>query len=234
MPPSPSGAEIPRLPRPWDPAVELAALPWDAVPILARLVRCEDAGTPAQATAVRFAWDPEELWVRFDCADRHAWATLTARDAPLWREEAVELFVAAGEGDPERYVEIEVNPLGALFDALVHNPGLERAALAADTSFDWPGIRWAAGRRREGWWAALALPWAGLPAAAGGPLSGPPPSLRANLYRIDRPPGSPAEHSAWSPTLVAPADFHRPRRFGRLALTAAAPGLPPGPDPAGR
>jgi hypothetical protein len=194
----------------------------------------EDGGAPAQATAARLAWDREALWVRFDCDDGHPWATLAARDAPLWREEAVELFLAAGEGDPESYVEIEVNPLGALFDALVHNPGLERAALLADSSFDWPGIRWTAGRRRKGWWAALALPWTGLPAAAGGPLPAPPPVLRANLYRIDRPPGSHPEHSAWSPTLVAPADFHRPRRFGRLTLTGAAPAPPPGPDPAGR
>ncbi|MCZ7651406.1 MAG: carbohydrate-binding family 9-like protein [Thermoanaerobaculia bacterium] len=236
MPPSvpPPSAELPRLPGRWDPARELSSLPWDSVPLLAWLARTEDGGLPVQATAVRLGWDPGALWARFDCDDSHPWATLAARDAPLWQEETVELFLAAGVGDPETYVEIEVNPLGALFDALVENPGLERAALATDTAFDWPGIRWAAGRRSGGWWAALALPWAGLPPEAGGPLSGPPAALRANLYRIDRPPGTPAEHSAWSPTLVAPADFHRPRRFGRLAVSGAGSGPPPGPDLAGR
>ena len=223
-------AEVAPLPEGWDPAADLRALPWGRLPLLAPLRRAEDGAEPAQATAVRLGWDPVALWVRFDCADRHPWATLAARDAPLWTEEAVELFLAAGEEAPETYVEIEVNPLGALFDALVANPGGERAALAADCGFDWPGIRWAAGDREAGWWAALSLPWTGLPAAAGGPLAAPPRALRANFYRIDRPPGAAAEHSAWSPTLTVPADFHRPRRFGHLRFSAGRPGRAPGPD----
>jgi hypothetical protein len=43
-----------------------------------------------------------------------------------------------------------------------------------------------------------------------------PARWRLNIFRIDRPPGGEAEFSAWSPTFVLPADFHRPARFGFL------------------
>jgi hypothetical protein len=86
--------------------------------------------------------------------------------------------------------------------------------MVSDPGYDCPGIRWAAGRlaARQDWWAGLFLPWEGMAAA-------PPPHLwRANFYRIERPAGEPPEFTAWSPTLVAPADFHKPSRFGLLEL----------------
>lgn len=174
---------------------------------------------------MRLAAGATALFVRFDCRDPEARASLTARDAPLWQEDAVEVFLAPGVADPETYFEIEVNPLGALFDARVANPGGDRSALAVDTEWNWPGILWRSGRlaAREDWWAAIALPWSGLGLAA------PPRSLRANFYRIDRLASAArnatdhqtdeeCEFSAWSPTFFRPPDFHRPKFFGHLTL----------------
>lgn len=204
------------LPR-WQIPHVSGAWSWEAVPPLPPLVRSED-GTPAeQATAVRLAWDEEALHVRFECADRHTWGTLPRRDDPLWQEEAVEVFLAPGAADPVDYLEFEVSPRGVLFDARIHNPTSLRADLRADVAWDCPGIHWeaGAGSARQDWWAVLALPWSGLLDRR----EGPPPSVwRANFYRIDRPAGGPAEFSAWSPTLVRPADFHKPARFGVLEL----------------
>ena len=203
------------LPRWLAPAVS-GAWSWDAVPPLPPLVRTED-GTPAeQATRVRVAWDDAALHVRFECIDRHAWGTLARRDDPLWQEEAVEVFLAPGEGDPVDYLEFEVSPRGVLFDARIHNPTSLRADLRADAAWDCPGIRWEAGSgaERQDWWAVLALSWSGLLDR----LEGPPQIWRANFYRIERPADGPAEFSAWSPTLVRPADFHKPARFGVLEL----------------
>ena len=190
---------------------------WDEIPPLPPLVRSED-GTPAgQATTVRVAWDDAALHVRFDCVDDHAWGTLTRRDDPLWQEEAVEVFLAPGEADPVDYLEFEVSPRGVLFDARIHNPTSLRADLRADVAWDCPGIRWEAGSggERQDWWAVLVLPWSGL-LTNSFRSTAPPPVWRANFYRIDRPAGAPAEFSAWSPTLVRPADFHKPARFGVL------------------
>jgi hypothetical protein len=153
--------------------------------------------------------------VRFDCVDPHVWATHTLRDAPLWEEETVELFLAPGAETPVTYFEFEVNPLGTVFDAVVRNPRGDRRDMEVDASWDCPGL--GAGAkvdRRSGAWAAwLSIPWGSL--VEQGPV---PREWRANLYRIERPRGEPAEFSCWSPTETDPADFHRPARFGRLEL----------------
>lgn len=186
---------------------------WEEVPALPPLVLADGSGAPEQATVVRVCWDAEGLHVRFDCEDRDAWGTFRQRDAPLWQEEVVEVFLAPGEKDPVRYAEIEVSPPGVLFDAMIHNPTSLRADMTADLSWDCPGIRWEAGRgtKREDWWATLSMPWEGDP----------PRLWRANFYRVERPRDGTPEFTCWSPTLTNPADFHKPARFGILELDVA-------------
>jgi hypothetical protein len=196
----------------------LASPAWDDLPSLPPLTLADGSGPALQQTRVRVAWDGEGLHVRFDCEDRDAWGTFERRDDPIYQEEAVEVFLAPGAGDPGRYFEIEVSPHGVLWDGLVHNPNSRRADMAVDSSWDCPGIRWTAGRgeARQDWWAALVLPWSGI-----APPGGPPPLWRANFYRIERPRDGEAEFSCWSPTLTSPADFHKPARFGVLELAGA-------------
>jgi len=184
------------------------------VPVLA-LRRAQDGAAPAQATAVRIAHDAGALLLRFDCEDRAIWATHACRDAPLWEEEVVEVFVAPGEDDPSDYVEIEVNPLGAIFDARVANPQGRRNSMRVDASWNAAGLVVAVDRPSPGTWCAhIAIPWGALCAGA------PPRVWRANFFRIERPPDAAPEFSCWSPTLADPPDFHRPAFFGRLVLDA--------------
>ena len=184
--------------------------PWEEIPS-ASLVLADGSGAPEQATTVRLCWDDEALHVRFDCEDRDAWGTFEKRDDPLWQEEVVEVFLAPGEEDPVRYVEIEVSPLGVLFDAQIHNPTGLREDMTADLSWDCPGIRWEArrGAARQDWWAELSIPWE---------APNPPRLWRANFYRVERPREGAPEFTCWSPTLTSPADFHKPARFGLLEL----------------
>src|SRR5215207_2500880 len=72
-------------------------------------------GVPQQRSWVRAAWSPDEWRVLFECDDRDPWATLTERDAKLFEEETVEIFVDPA-GDLEGYYELETNPLGAMLD----------------------------------------------------------------------------------------------------------------------
>jgi hypothetical protein len=218
--PAPPEWTVPRTPGPWGAERDLAALRWQEIAALPELARSDGSGPAEQATRVRLAWDDAALYVRFEAEDRDAWGTLAQRDAPLYQEEVVEVFLAAGAEPPRDYFELEVSPLGVLFDARVSNPTGRRADLVADTSWDCPGLRWQAGRggERQDWWAALAIPWQAV-ATAGGEL---PRVWRANFYRIERPRDGAAELSAWSPTFVSPADFHRPDRFGVLALGAGS------------
>ncbi|MEM8964046.1 MAG: carbohydrate-binding family 9-like protein [Acidobacteriota bacterium] len=183
-----------------------------------QLVDATDGSAPEQATEVSLAATSDALWVRFECADRHAWGTYTERDDPLWQEEAVEVFLAPATDEPfpRRYVEVEVSPLGTVFDAIVENPYGDRREMTVDTSWDWLELE--AGVEpmgsAEDWRATLRLPWAGVLAVFG--LEALPRRWRLNVYRIERPRDGEAEFSAWSPTWVTPADFHRPERFGFL------------------
>lgn len=182
---------------------------------LGELVRAEDGGAARWPTRVRLSWLAERLIVRFECEDDDAWGELSARDAPLWTEEVVEIFVAPGGATPRRYFEIELSPRGVVFDAAVDCPRGDRRELVADAAWDCPGLETKVEPtgRAAGWRASISLPWSSL-----GPPT-PPASWRLNLYRIERPrDGGAPEFSAWSPTFVTPADFHRPERFGHLEL----------------
>lgn len=180
------------------------------------LLDAETGLAPRQATRVTLRADARTLSVRFDCIDPDPWSSFRQRDEPLWQEEAVEVFLAPSAATLRRYVELEVSPVGVLFDAVIDNPTGLRRDLVADTSWDGPGLVWAAGLAPGGWWATLEIPWATVLGALG--HEGPnPQDWRANFYRIDRPrDGSPAEFSAAAAALVTPADFHRPECFGCL------------------
>lgn len=172
-------------------------------------------GAPVrQATVVRTCATPTHLWVHFDCADTDAWATLTQHDDPIYTEEVVELFIAAGSDTPTHYYELEVNPLNVRFDGIIHNPDEVRATLTLDTTWDPDWCSWVE-IDPAGWRCVLSLPWSTLGATDG--LG----SWRLNFYRIDRPrDGTGSEQSSWSATLRDPADFHIPSRFGMLRVTA--------------
>lgn len=158
----------------------------------------------------------------FTCEDDDAWGTYERRDDPLWQEEVVEVFLAVGTRDPVVYYEVELSPRGVLFDARVENPHSRREDMVVDTSWDWAGIEVEARPLavRQNWRARLFLPWQGLGEAA------PPPFLRANFYRVERPRQGEAEFSCWAPTFTSPPDFHKPARFGTLVLgDAESPAL---------
>lgn len=179
---------------------------------IAALVRSEDGAAPSLPTRVTVCDSGEMLVVSFDCVDFEPWATLRERDAPLWEEEVVELFLSPGSETPIRYFEFEVNPLGTLFDAKVESPHGDRRDLEIDSAWNCPRVVAEVAIAADGWsWSArLRIPWRELTVE---PI---PRTWRANFFRIDRPRGGPAEYSCWSPTWIRPADFHRPAQFGFL------------------
>jgi hypothetical protein len=165
---------------------------------------------PQQATGVRVAWTEEELRVLFHAEDTHAWATLRERDAPLYEEEVVEVFLDP-VGDLESYFEIEANPLNAVLDLVLRR---NRSGYAKDFAWRCEGLRTAVVKTDAAWSAELAIPFRSLMAEP--PKAG--DCWRVNFCRIDRPPGVPRELTSWSP--AGRANFHTPERFGTLQFTA--------------
>ena len=159
---------------------------------------------PQQSTRIWVAWDAEELRVLIRAEDTHIHATLTERDAPLYTEEVVEVFLDP-VGDGECYFEIEVNPLNAVLDLVLRR---NRSGYKKDFAWQCENLRTCVRREAAAWSAELAIPFRSLAAAP--PQSG--GKWRGNFTRIDRPPGVPRELTAWSPTGLA--NFHIPERFG--------------------
>lgn len=170
--------------------------------------------SPRQRTSVRAGFRDGRLVVRFDGKDDGTVATLTRRDDPLWTEDVFEVFLTPHD-PPTVYFEIEINPLGALFDARVESPDLARRTMRADPSWNLSGLSGRSRVRPGRWSAVLEIPLTPL-------LERRPPATvwRANFFRVDR--GDRDEYSAWSPTGKDPADFHAPARFGILDVPAGS------------
>ena len=179
--------------------------PWPELTAIS-LRETVSAGQPQQVTWVKTAWSAEELRVLFWIEDTHVWATLSERDAPLYEEEVVEVFLDP-VGDLKSYFEFEVNPLNAVLDLVVWPEG---AGFRKDFQWRCAGLQTVVQRTSVGWCAEFAIPFASMRAAPQG-------RWRANFYRIDRPQQAPWELSAWAPT--GQPKFHVPERFGVLEFT---------------
>ena len=168
---------------------------------------------PAQGTFVRAGWSDDEWRILFECDDADPWATMTERDAPLFKEETVEVFFDP-VGDLESYYEVEVNPLGTILDIVFRKI---RSGYRGDWAWNCEGLRTKAMLTSSGWVTELAIPFSSVAAAK--PEIG--SCWRVNFCRIDRPSRDeslPRELSAWSPPLRE--SFHTPERFGIVEFGA--------------
>jgi hypothetical protein len=189
--------------------------PWyrpdDVAPV--PLVRSDDGSQARLTSEFAIYYDDAKLYVLFHCDDDHVVATHLEHDAPLWEEDAVEIFL--GVDGLTKYFELQVNPLGTTYDAVVDSPDGRRETMNVDPSWTCNGLRPAIRRIAEGSVinveTLVAIEFASLGVEAPEPGT----QWRANLFRIDRSPAG-DEFLAWSPTGRKPADFHVPEKFGIL------------------
>ena len=83
----------------------------------ARSPRFIDAigGTPGiYGTQAALLWNDEYLYVAFWCEDPYPIATIQQRDAYLWQESDIEVFIDGGDS----YYEFQMNALGTLYEVL--------------------------------------------------------------------------------------------------------------------
>jgi hypothetical protein len=191
---------------------------WKLAPPV-RLVLSETGSPAAKKTIARMCWDDSCLYVSFDCEDEDIWGTYTQRDDPVYNEEVVEVF-ASPACDLKHYFELNVSPRNVVFDSHVFDPVAGHPSAPTTSLWNCEGLRTAVcvdgtldcrTDTDKRWSAELAIPFAGL----GTSTPKPGQRWRLNLYRIDLSP-KPVEFQAWSPTLVTPAAFHIPERFGTV------------------
>ena len=116
--------------------------PWALPPGCERVPfrRATDGEKPRLPTSIALFADDECLTALFLARDDGVVATHFERDAPLYEEDVVELFLAPRE--PTRYFEFEVSPLGTIFDARIESPNGTRDGMRADiVVFDADNVR---------------------------------------------------------------------------------------------
>ena len=206
---------------------------WKNAPIV-RLNRSRD-GRPARfRTDARMLWDSDHLYVAFDVRDPDVWGTHRKRDAKLYEEEVVELFIDA-DGDGRTYNELQVSPHNVIFDAAFpeRRKGMDlswdsgvKSAVKVRGTLDDPTDR------DEGWTVELQLPLARLSAVPRlPPVEG--DRWRFNLYRLEHHSDRKRiEGQSFSPLMVG--DFHALKRFGWLTFVGGpAPSASGAPVPSG-
>ena len=184
------------------------------------LVENDSGKQTKEAASVRVMVTADALWLGWTMSDRDIQATFVERDSHFWEEEVAEFFVTAGALD--RYFELQWNPLGGVFDAIISNrldsKGKSRG-IDGDWSFTAKGMKSAvkvsgtvadSSDVDRSWTVEVKVPFADLG------LTAPKPGeqWRANFYRFNRGGGVGVEKQSWSPTLDG--SFHQPSRFGIL------------------
>ena len=191
---------------------------WGRAKATGAFVETMSGGEAAVKTTAKFAYDDKNLYVAFESDDEDVWTSLKERDDKLWTQEAVELFIDAN-GDGKDYVELQVNPAGAIFDSYLPayrkndnawNSGMKAAVKVEGTL-----------NKREdkdkGWTVEIAIPWADTKGKGEYELTLPPAvgqTFKINMFRLDMPQKQPQRAAAWSAPLVG--DFHKLDRFGTL------------------
>jgi len=184
-------------------------------------------GPAPYETAFRALWSGEGLYVRFDARDPRPWSTLTARDAHLWEEEVVEVFLDLDRSGRD-YAELEINPANVVCDVRMVTPWPDKKG---DFSWDLAGLETrvtplvAGEGKGAGWTATAFLPWSGfrsLPSAQRISLPPRPGDVwRFNAFRVERPGGPTAPDAGVVEAALSPPpgeSFHVPSAFRDLVF----------------
>lgn len=167
-------------------------------------------GADALPTQAMLSWDSDALYVAFVAIDPRPWSKMYERDAELWNEEVVEVFLDP-DGDGRDYAELEVSPHNVVVDLLIPAPGAKPASETA--RWDIEDLRTAVVKQGPGWTVEIAIPWSSLEAAGVSDAPRIGDSWRVGLYRIERPESGDPQLLAWAPT---ERNFHEPQRFGTV------------------
>jgi len=182
---------------------------WQAANVASPFISAQGAGVPEEQTQVRVCWDEANLYVGVEASERLldprlnmlqvVKAELTGRDAAVWTEDSVEVFL---------------QPPGPNYYHFAANSGTgtyEAAGMDAAWGCDW---RCVAKRTEKSYVLEMAIPFAAL----GGRPSG---AWHANFARTRT---YSNELSTWC---GLQGGFHQPEAFGTLQFAPTGPALGP-------
>jgi hypothetical protein len=221
--PDPRSTGVPRIDAAINVDGVLDEAAWQKAARLTPFVHHDTMAAARVTTEVRIWYDQAALYVGWIVDDGDIQATFTQRDSRFWEEEVVEFFVTPAGLD--RYFELQWNPLGGTFDAIITNE-LGSDGRSKQFKGDWSytagtmtyavqvdGTVQNSGDRDRRWTVEARIPFADLKVATPKPGE----VWRGNFYRFNRDRDLQAEQLSWSPTIWP--GFHQPQRFGYLRFS---------------
>ena len=171
-------------------------------------------------TEARVAWDQRHLYIAFECQDSDIFSEPKERDAKLWLQDAVEIFIDANQ-DGQDYLELQASPRGTIFDSYFprHRQGQADFNSGLKVAVAVQGTLNKRDDEDKRWIVEMALPFKDAKGRGKYELSLPPKLgdvWRVNFLRVDVSKGRPQRAGAWSPPLSG--DFHTLASFGELAF----------------
>lgn len=201
---------------------------------------------PRFQTRAKMLWDDSDFYIAMEVEEPDVWGTLKERDSVVYNDNDVEVFIDP-DGDTHNYYELEVNPLGTVFDLMLVQP--YRDGGPPIIAWDIAGLRLGIDvngtvnqpdDRDQGWTIEMAIPWKILKEAAPGRRPPKPgDQWRINFSRVewqvenkngryekrlDPATGKPlpCDNWVWSPQ--GAVDMHMPERWGYVKFSGIASG----------
>lgn len=218
---------------------------WATAAASAEFQTADGSPDPVGRTTAKLTWDDDQLYVLIQVADTDIYSPYKQHDDPLWKADAVEVFIDA-DGNRRGYVELQVNPNNATFDswfaATRSQPGDPSWDSAMVTAVSVRGTPDQAGDSDSGWSAEIAIPWAAVKGRDAAMSIHTPPHIgdrwRVNVVRVDAKSGKDGvAASSWNP--ISNGDFHALDRMLTIVFADAAGSIeigaagatPPGASP---
>jgi len=202
---------------------------------------------PRLRTRAKMLWDADYFYVAADMEEPDIWGTLIQRDSIIYNDNDLELFIDP-DGDTQMYCELEVNPLGTVFDLMLPRtyrdggpPIIAWDIAGLQVGVDTRGTVNRPGDRDEGWTVEIAMPWRILREAAPGKRPPQPgEQWRVNLSRVewqadakegrytrrtDPSTGKPLPSDNWVWSPQGAIDIHMPERWGYVQFSGIEAGV---------
>lgn len=167
---------------------------------------------PGGSASAKMLWDDQNLYVFVDVADSDVASQYKQHDDPIWKEDAVELFIDADKNG-HGYVELQVNPRNTTFDswfATVRPNGDPKWDSNMVTAVTVDGTLDDRDDTDKGWHAELAIPLAAVKGRDDKMDVRIPPKVgdtwKLDIVRVEKPKDKQLTASAWAQIDIS--DFH--------------------------
>ncbi len=186
---------------------------WKNAPMSPNFTDAEGGRPVGADTQARLLWDDDNLYAFIQVEDKEVFSEFKKLDDPLWKQDVVELFIDA-DRNRRGYVELQVNPNNAHFDAWFPKNRGQKSHFEWNSKMKSAVVVHGTNDNRSdsdrGWDVEIAIPLVdvkGMDTAMKVEL---PPKLgdmwRLNIVRLDKPKSKGLAASSWNPIPIA--DFH--------------------------